>query len=168
MMRNAVLALALLGGASAQDAQMVVCQSDLVSMSDQFNAACCADPSNCANGAPVQCDAGCAAIWNPFCADRLPQRARPAAVPLSLLSFRAACPSQMHSARTSSTRHSPTCALLRTGANELRRHRRQARHLARLTKAPTSMWTSPSLRRCVPRPCTHAGPQHVPIAPRNG
>ena len=141
MMRNAVLALALLGGASAQDAQMLACQSDLVSLSDQFNAACCADPSNCASGAPVQCDAGCAAIWNPFCADSPSQRARSAALKLSLLSPRDACPSQMHSARTSSTRHSPTCARLRPDANELLRRRRQARALARLTKVPTSTWT---------------------------
>ena len=34
--------LALLGTcAYAQDAQMLACQSDLVSMSDSFNAACC-------------------------------------------------------------------------------------------------------------------------------
>lgn len=31
----------LLGQACAQDAQTLACQSDLVSMSDRFNAACC-------------------------------------------------------------------------------------------------------------------------------
>ena len=108
IMRSAafVLVALLAASANAQDAQMLACQSDLVSMSDQFNryspsplslcftvcvcaracvyarvfetlslvgsgscnSACCRDPSNCASGAPSQCDAGCAAIWNPFCA----------------------------------------------------------------------------------------------------
>lgn len=71
-MRGLTIVLTLLGSASAQDAQLLACQSDLVSMSDQFNAACCADPANCAQGSPAQCDAGCAALWNPFCTHRRP------------------------------------------------------------------------------------------------
>ena len=78
---------------------MLACQSDLVSMSDSFNAACCSvrivllrgprlarfltllvcgftqDPANCAGGTPRNCDAGCAALWNPFCAFPLLYRA---------------------------------------------------------------------------------------------
>jgi hypothetical protein len=68
--RSAPVLLALLAAVAAQDAQMLACQSDLVSMSDQFNTACCANPANCASGAPTQCDAGCAAVWNPFCAQQ--------------------------------------------------------------------------------------------------
>jgi len=31
------------------------------------------DPANCAGGTPRNCDAGCAALWNPFCAFPFPQ-----------------------------------------------------------------------------------------------
>ena len=65
MLRSATLfgaAAALLAGAAAQDAMLLNCQSDLVAMSTQFNAACCADAGNCASGAPRQCSAACAAV----------------------------------------------------------------------------------------------------------
>ena len=65
MLRSATLfgaAAALLAGAAAQDAMLLNCQSDLVAMSTQFNAACCADAANCASGAPRQCSAACAAV----------------------------------------------------------------------------------------------------------
>ena len=42
-------AAGLLAGAAAQDAMLLNCQSDLVAMSTQFNAACCADAANCAS-----------------------------------------------------------------------------------------------------------------------
>lgn len=64
-------------------------------------------------------------------------------------------PSQMHSARLLSTQRSPTCARSRGAADKLPRLLRQAQVPLQLTKVPTSMLTSRSLRRYVPFPVTY-------------
>eukprot|EP01051_Picozoa_sp_SAG22_P004707 SAG22_NODE_260_length_13403_cov_57.915589_2_plen_72_part_00 len=46
----------------------ILCQAQLVQMSDQLTATCCADSSNCQGGFPTECSAACAGMWNPFAA----------------------------------------------------------------------------------------------------
>ena len=45
------------------------CAEALQSMSTELNGACCSPVSNCVGGFPIQCSAGCSALWTPLARD---------------------------------------------------------------------------------------------------
>ena len=67
---KAAVLLMLAGAAPWAAAQTtdpsVVCQAQLTTMSASLNSVCCEPASNCNDGFPVECNAACANLWNPF------------------------------------------------------------------------------------------------------